>query len=85
MNRTRYSGRTAMRANISVHEPRQPQDKDAHVRLLLWKGTTTGARRARKEDPIRISSRLELPAGMEQVPGGSGGEGLSVTVTRAYV
>ncbi|MDI4738059.1 NADH-quinone oxidoreductase subunit NuoG, partial [Salmonella enterica subsp. enterica serovar Kentucky] len=24
----RYSGRTAMRANISVHEPRQPQDKD---------------------------------------------------------
>lgn len=24
----RYSGRTAMRANISVHEPRQPQDQD---------------------------------------------------------
>lgn len=24
----RYSGRTAMRANIDVHEPRQPQDKD---------------------------------------------------------
>jgi NADH-quinone oxidoreductase subunit G len=24
----RYSGRTAMRANISVHEPRQPQDVD---------------------------------------------------------
>ncbi|WP_226093320.1 NADH-quinone oxidoreductase subunit NuoG [Dickeya oryzae] len=24
----RYSGRTAMRANISVHEPRQPQDLD---------------------------------------------------------
>jgi NADH-quinone oxidoreductase subunit G len=24
----RYSGRTAMRANLSVHEPRQPQDKD---------------------------------------------------------
>lgn len=24
----RYSGRTAMRANISVHEPRQPQDSD---------------------------------------------------------
>ncbi|HAN6792903.1 TPA: molybdopterin-dependent oxidoreductase, partial [Escherichia coli] len=24
----RYSGRTAMRANISVHEPRQPQDID---------------------------------------------------------
>ncbi|MDH4555804.1 NADH-quinone oxidoreductase subunit NuoG [Pseudomonas sp. BN417] len=25
----RYSGRTAMRADISVHEPRQPQDKDS--------------------------------------------------------
>lgn len=25
----RYSGRTAMRANISVHEPRQPQDADS--------------------------------------------------------
>ena len=25
----RYSGRTAMRANISVHEPRQPQDTDS--------------------------------------------------------
>ena len=24
----RYSGRTAMRANINVHEPRQPQDQD---------------------------------------------------------
>jgi len=24
----RYSGRTAMRANVSVHEPRTPQDKD---------------------------------------------------------
>ncbi|HEY8330772.1 MAG TPA: molybdopterin-dependent oxidoreductase, partial [Pseudomonas sp.] len=25
----RYSGRTSMRANISVHEPRQPQDQDS--------------------------------------------------------
>ncbi|UTW07920.1 NADH-quinone oxidoreductase subunit NuoG [Pseudomonas benzenivorans] len=25
----RYSGRTAMRANINVHEPRQPQDQDS--------------------------------------------------------
>ncbi|MDV5861656.1 NADH-quinone oxidoreductase subunit NuoG [Pseudomonas mendocina] len=25
----RYSGRSAMRANISVHEPRQPQDQDS--------------------------------------------------------
>ena len=25
----RYSGRTAMRANLSVHEPRQPQDPDS--------------------------------------------------------
>ncbi|HMI77100.1 MAG TPA: NADH-quinone oxidoreductase subunit NuoG, partial [Buchnera sp. (in: enterobacteria)] len=25
----RYSGRTALRANVSVHEPKQPQDKDS--------------------------------------------------------
>lgn len=25
----RYSGRTAMRANLNVHEPRQPQDRDS--------------------------------------------------------
>ena len=31
----RYSGRTAMRANISVHEPRQPQDKDSALAFSM--------------------------------------------------
>jgi NADH-quinone oxidoreductase subunit G len=31
----RYSGRTAMRANISVHEPRQPQDIDSAMSFSM--------------------------------------------------
>ncbi|RYY75334.1 MAG: NADH-quinone oxidoreductase subunit NuoG [Gammaproteobacteria bacterium] len=31
----RYSGRTAMRANISVHEPRQPQDQDSAMSFSM--------------------------------------------------
>ncbi|MBL0229794.1 MAG: NADH-quinone oxidoreductase subunit NuoG [Moraxellaceae bacterium] len=31
----RYSGRTAMRANISVHEPRQPQDTDSALTFSM--------------------------------------------------
>jgi len=31
----RYSGRTAMRANISVHEPRQPQDQDTALTFSM--------------------------------------------------
>ncbi|NNM52647.1 MAG: NADH-quinone oxidoreductase subunit NuoG [Pseudomonadales bacterium] len=31
----RYSGRTAMRANISVHEPRQPQDSDTALTFSM--------------------------------------------------
>lgn len=31
----RYSGRTAMRANISVHEPRQPQDADTALSFSM--------------------------------------------------
>jgi NADH-quinone oxidoreductase subunit G len=31
----RYSGRTAMRANISVHEPRQPQDADTPLNFSM--------------------------------------------------
>ena len=31
----RYSGRTAMRANISVHEPRQPQDADTALAFSM--------------------------------------------------
>jgi NADH-quinone oxidoreductase subunit G len=31
----RYSGRTSMRANISVHEPRQPQDQDSAMAFSM--------------------------------------------------
>ncbi len=31
----RYSGRTSMRANLSVHEPRQPQDKDSALTFSM--------------------------------------------------
>jgi NADH-quinone oxidoreductase subunit G len=31
----RYSGRTAMRANLSVHEPRQPQDSDTALTFSM--------------------------------------------------
>lgn len=31
----RYSGRTAMRANLSVHEPRQPQDADTALSFSM--------------------------------------------------
>lgn len=43
----RYSGRTAMRANISVHEPRQPQDKDTMFAFSM-EGTTNRLRRVHK-------------------------------------
>jgi NADH-quinone oxidoreductase subunit G len=44
----RYSGRTAMRANISVHEPRQPQDADTALNFSmegLNSGTLGGGER----------------------------------------
>jgi NADH-quinone oxidoreductase subunit G len=42
----RYSGRTAMRANISVHEPRQPRDADTALAFSMegHDGTQTGSR-----------------------------------------
>ncbi|VEB86637.1 NADH dehydrogenase subunit G [Citrobacter koseri] len=43
----RYSGRTAMRANISVHEPRQPQDKDTMFAFSM-EGNNQPARRVRR-------------------------------------
>jgi len=38
----RYSGRTAMRANISVHEPRQPQDIDNPLNFSMEGYNGTG-------------------------------------------
>jgi len=42
----RYSGRTAMRAHLSVHEPRQPQDTDAPLAFSMegHNGTQAGTR-----------------------------------------
>jgi NADH-quinone oxidoreductase subunit G len=42
----RYSGRTAMRANLSVHEPRQPQDSDTALAFSMegHNGTQAGTR-----------------------------------------
>jgi NADH-quinone oxidoreductase subunit G len=44
----RYSGRTAMRANLSVHEPRQPQDADTALAFSMegHNGTQAGSRPA---------------------------------------
>lgn len=42
----RYSGRTAMRANLSVHEPRAPQDADSALAFSMegFNGTQAGSR-----------------------------------------
>jgi NADH-quinone oxidoreductase subunit G len=42
----RYSGRTALRANLSVHEPRQPQDADTALAFSMegHNGTQAGLR-----------------------------------------
>ena len=42
----RYSGRTAIRANLSVHEPRQPQDPDTALAFSMegHNGTQAGTR-----------------------------------------
>ncbi|PKH24409.1 NADH-quinone oxidoreductase subunit G [Enterobacterales bacterium CwR94] len=42
----RSSGRTAMRANISVHEPRQPQDKDTMFSFSMEGNNQPGAARS---------------------------------------
>ena len=62
----RYSGRTAMRANISVHEPRQPQDKDTMFAFSMEGNNQPSAPRSQIPFARR---RAGTPAGMEQVPG----------------
>ena len=54
----RYSGRTAMRANISVHEPRQPQDKDTMFAFSMEGNNQPSARVRRSRSP---GAGLELP------------------------
>ncbi len=67
----RYSGRTAMRANISVHEPRQPQDKDTMFAFSMEGNNQPTA--PRSEIPF-AGRRAGTPAGVEQIPDEVGGK-----------
>ncbi len=60
-----------MRANISVHEPRQPQDLTPCL-PSRWKVTTSRPRTVRSA--VCLGARLELPAGVEQIPDEVGGK-----------
>jgi NADH-quinone oxidoreductase subunit G len=55
----RYSGRTAMRANISVHEPRQPQDVDTAFAFSME--GYTGSKEARQQIPFAWSPGWNSP------------------------
>lgn len=55
----RYSGRTAMRANISVHEPRQPQDKDSAFAFSME--GYAGSTEARQQIPFAWSPGWNSP------------------------
>lgn len=55
----RYSGRTAMRANISVHEPRQPQDQDSAFAFSME--GYAGTQEARQQIPFAWSPGWNSP------------------------
>jgi NADH-quinone oxidoreductase subunit G len=55
----RYSGRTAMRANISVHEPRQPQDPDSPFAFSME--GYSGSGEARQQIPFAWSPGWNSP------------------------
>ncbi|WP_462383902.1 NADH-quinone oxidoreductase subunit NuoG [Pseudomonas sp. Marseille-QA0892] len=55
----RYSGRTAMRANISVHEPRQPQDPDTAFAFSME--GYSGSGEARQQIPFAWSPGWNSP------------------------
>lgn len=63
----RYSGRTAMRANISVHEPRTPQDIDSAFAFSME--GYSGSQEDRQQIPFAWSPGWNFAAGLEQVPG----------------
>lgn len=67
----RYSGRTAMRANISVHEPRQPQDKDTMFAFSMEGNNQPTARDLKFRSHGR---RAGTPAGVEQIRDEVGGK-----------
>ena len=55
----RYSGRTSMRANISVHEPRTPQDKDTAFAFSME--GYSGAAEPRQQVPFAWSPGWNSP------------------------
>jgi NADH-quinone oxidoreductase subunit G len=55
----RYSGRTAMRADISVHEPRQPQDKDSAFAFSME--GYSGSKEDRQQIPFAWSPGWNSP------------------------
>lgn len=57
----RYSGRTAMRANISVHEPRTPQDKDTAFAFSMEATRVRPNRASRCRSPGRRAGTPHKP------------------------
>ena len=66
----RYSGRTAMHANVNIHEPEQPDDPDTPSGI--FDGRISGPSAAVAYSPF-LGARLEFGTGVKQVPGRSGG------------
>ena len=62
----RYSGRTAMLANISVHEPKPPDDPDSALAFSMESGPEAVTAFA---DSLLLGARMELRSGGEQISG----------------
>ncbi|XPE45197.1 hypothetical protein ACNKHO_14505 [Shigella flexneri] len=67
----RYSGRTAMRANISVHEPRQPQDKDT---MFAFSMEGNDQPRTAFANPVCLGSGLNCPQAWNKFQAEVGGK-----------
>lgn len=72
----RYSGRTAMRANISVHEPRQPQDVDSPLAFSMEgvSGNTLGIDRPAELLPFAWAPGWNSPQAWNKFQAEVGGE-----------
>ncbi|CAX55044.1 NADH-quinone oxidoreductase subunit NuoG [Erwinia pyrifoliae] len=68
----RSSGRTAMRANISVHEPRQPQDKDSMFAFSMEGNNQPGA--ARSQIPFAWAPGWNSPQAWNKFQAEVGGQ-----------
>lgn len=62
----RYSGRTAMRAPLSVHEPKQPTDPDSALTFSME--GYVGPQKSFFACTICVGTRLELSTILEQIP-----------------